>query len=1203
MADDTTTERAAGPDRAGIHRYVPRLATEWDLDAPGRRWQERDGTLCFLDISGFTALSEKLAVRGRIGAEELSEVLSRVFASMLDLAYARRGSLLKFGGDALLLMFSGADHPQNACSAAVEMRAALRESARIPTSVGRVGLRMSVGVHTGPIHLFRTGTVNDELVVAGPTVSETTRMEGAADAGEIVVSPDLAACLPPGSIGGPKGPGHLLRWRQPRGDVAGVSLRRTSEPGLAARWLDRQLRDHLLSGHAEREHRMATVGFVKFVGMDDLLAAEGPAATADALHATISAVQEHAAAEEVTVLATDVDANSGKVILVAGVPSARPDDEGRVLRVARAVVEAELPLAVRVGVNTGHVFAGDVGGPHRATYTIIGDTVNTAARLMAAASPGQVYASPGVLDGSRSLFATTPLEPLSVKGKAEPLTAFAVGEETGTRPDTATRELPFAGRTAELARIDSAIRTGLAGGGPPVVVSGEFGLGKSRLVQEALAGLGDVSVFSLRGEPAGAEHAYRAVRDPIRLLLGVERGPVESMRGQLLATLERFAPEMIPLAPLLGDVAHVPVPDTDESRALGGQYRQDKVGHLVIDLIDRRLQGAMVLFVEDTHWLDRASGVLLDHLSRAAFERPWSLVMTRRPGNAGYVAIAAEEITLEPLSADQVRALVVEATASTPLRPDELERVVHQAGGSPLFLETILRLLRQHGSLGDHESLASLVAADVDTLPALARQILRSAAVLGRTFRPETLARYLNRLGLEPDAATSERLEEFLIPAEGDRLQFRHAVVMEAAYAGLSFRRRQVLHSVAAELIEQEAGDDVTSAAAALARHYEQARRDDRVWDMARVAGDLARRAYANVEAATQYEMAVQAARRLGTCPADEVLRCLLTIGECLVPAGDYEWASRAMNQAVAVPVPAPLHALARVQRALVKLRMGREPAALREITAALGELRDESSIADRARARLLGIRAEILRIRGDRAAARTAATAAAALAESSGHDETMAEVYNTLFVLDQMDGRFESEWGPRAAALFEGVGLLDRAATVRGNLGAAAFLLGRVEDAVVLYEQAEDALNRFGDVVAAAEVRANRGEALIELGRHDEALAILDDAVRVARACRAEDTELWAETQTGIAMVRRGDAEVGFDHLTVVASRAHDIGQVLTEVSALLGAAEAQLDLGRVEDALGTLDAAAALSDAWDAVFAEPIEALRRRADSAQMV
>ena len=142
----------------------------------------------FADISGFTALTEKLSKRGRIGAEEIVETLNRVFGGMLDLAFDRGADLLKFGGDALLLMFRGEGHAERACDAAVEMRIALREAAAVPTSVGRLHLKMSVGIHSGDIHLFLVGEPTRELVVLGPAATSTADAEKAANAGEIIVT-------------------------------------------------------------------------------------------------------------------------------------------------------------------------------------------------------------------------------------------------------------------------------------------------------------------------------------------------------------------------------------------------------------------------------------------------------------------------------------------------------------------------------------------------------------------------------------------------------------------------------------------------------------------------------------------------------------------------------------------------------------------------------------------------------------------------------------------------------------------------------------------------------------------------------------------------------------------------------------------------------------------------------------------------------
>src|SRR5262249_57378350 len=137
-----------------------------------------------------------------------------------------------------------------------------------------------------------------------------------------------------------------------------------------------------------------------------------------------------------------------------------------------------------VGVNRGHVFAGEIGTPFRATYTVMGDTVNLAARLMAAASAGEVYASPSVLDRARTRFETTALEPFAVKGKSEPVHAFAVGAEIGARTDVVTDTLPFAGRDAELAALRDLLQPRPSDAPQVVFVIGDTGIGKTRLVTD-----------------------------------------------------------------------------------------------------------------------------------------------------------------------------------------------------------------------------------------------------------------------------------------------------------------------------------------------------------------------------------------------------------------------------------------------------------------------------------------------------------------------------------------------------------------------------------------------------------------------------------------------------------------------------------------------------------------------------------------------
>ena len=285
-------------------------------------------------------------MRGRIGVEELTDVLNRVFGRMLDIAFERGGSLLKFGGDALLLLFIGDDHPQQAAAAAVEMRAALRTAIEEPLSVGRVQLRMSVGLHSGTVQLFRVGTLHQELIVTGPAATRTTEMEHAASAGEIFVSPEMARRLPLQATKlGPSGT-EVLRWRRAPVAPTGFRSRRSLPAETVDACLPAILREHLRPGEVEFEHRIAAVAFIRFRGVDALLRRRRPDAVADALHSVVSTVQVAADDAGVAFLASDIDEDGGKIILVSGVPRAQADHEGRLLRALRSIADADLPLAV-----------------------------------------------------------------------------------------------------------------------------------------------------------------------------------------------------------------------------------------------------------------------------------------------------------------------------------------------------------------------------------------------------------------------------------------------------------------------------------------------------------------------------------------------------------------------------------------------------------------------------------------------------------------------------------------------------------------------------------------------------------------------------------------------------------------------------------------------------------------------------------------
>ena len=242
------------PD-ADLRAYVPRVQAEWLATRGDLRSASIDGTLVFADISGFTPLTERLSHQGRVGAEHLTDVLNDVFSRLLGAAFAHGGDLLKFGGDALLLLFSGADHELQAASASADMQDELRPFRRLRTEGGTVSLRMSVGAASGSIHAALVGDSHRELVVLGPVVSDTAGLEAAASAGEVLMSPQTAAALSPADLGPPREDGVLLRGHPSAPRL--VLVPPTLPSADYALGVPASIRPHLRGAGQDGEHRLA----------------------------------------------------------------------------------------------------------------------------------------------------------------------------------------------------------------------------------------------------------------------------------------------------------------------------------------------------------------------------------------------------------------------------------------------------------------------------------------------------------------------------------------------------------------------------------------------------------------------------------------------------------------------------------------------------------------------------------------------------------------------------------------------------------------------------------------------------------------------------------------------------------------------------------------------------------------------------------
>ena len=1082
--------------------YLPRPVMTWLAEDPSTRSRIVDGTLVFADVSGFTALSERLARQGRVGAEILADTISACFSRLLAAAYSNGGSLLKFGGDALLLLFTGPDHCRRACNAAAGMRRELRSLGPIDGTGGRTRLRMSQGVHTGDLHLFLVGGSSRELVVAGPTVTSVVEMEGLADKGEIVISEAVAGQLARSTVGAPKGAGWLLR-RAPAGLLAAFADPGTTPDAatLALGLPDWQCR--LAAAHVQdAQHRNVTVAFVKFRGLDALLADQGPEVAAVELERLVGDVQAAASRHEVFLLGTDVDKDGGKFLVVGGAPRATGGEEEAVLCVAREILDVERLLAVQIGVNAGNAFAGDIGPSYRRTFTVMGDTVNLAARVMAHATPGTVLATEPVLARSRVLFRTTPVEPFTVKGKTAPVTAVKVGEAR-ERVQVDPSLLPLVGREAELAQLQCAWEDAAAGRGCVFVVGGEPGIGKSRLVAEARGRI-DARQVAVVCDQYAANTPYWAARQLLRQALGCAVDDEAGVRAALATAFDGSAAAVAPWAPLVGLVAGVDLPMTAEVADLDDRFRRARLEYAVMALLTVLLPEPTLFVIEDAHWVDEASAHLLASAVPHVGSAPWLVIASRREQARGFhppEGGSVRTLPLRPLTATASTALAeVLAEDSGSLQPAALDALVARSGGNPLFLAELMTAARRLGTDELPESLEGLILSRIDALAPDEQTLLRRLAVLGSTFSINLARAVLGELVPPRQDLRWRRLEEFL-SLDGQVLAFRHGLLMDGAYNSLPFRVRETLHASVGDTIERTTGKSVGDHAEVLSLHYYKAKRYSKAWRYSRLAAERSVALYANADAATFYERAIESARKVGQGESDELLTMLERLGDVRRRMGDPIAATAAFAQARRLVADDPIvRARLLFKQAGVRQMEGLHAQAVRWLHRAdilVNKL--EGAHASEQRARIAVAKASIAKDRNR--GTEVVRWCEIAISEAARIDDKAIQAHAS-FLLDHAYvtlGRPDLATNSvRALALYEEIGDLWGQGTVCNNLGGHAYWAGRWEEAATLYERALAAFTRIGDVHSVAAALVNLGEIRSDQGRIDEAHDLFRQSLQI---------------------------------------------------------------------------------------------------------
>ena len=561
-------------------------------------------------------------------------------------------------------------------------------------------------------------------------------------------------------------------------------------------------------------------------------------------------------------------------------------------------------LAIRVGINTGLVVVGDIGtGESRDQMAVVGETPNVAARLQELAEPGSVVVGASTYRLIEGLFLCEDLGALSIKGVSAPVPAYRVREPTGASrfEATTTRGLtPLVGREDEVRLLLSRWRQAKEGEGQVVLLSGEPGIGKSRIIQSLREQLQDEPRVNLHYfcSPFYSSSALYPVLDQLERAADFRRHDpptvklekLEALLGQASAGRPRRRRLLAPLLAIATEGRYPPLDLTPQ------QHRAKVFTTLLEQLAGLASRDPVLMIFEDAHWIDPTSIELFQQIVDRVQRLPVLLVMIFRPDFAppwsGYPHISA--LSLGRLGHRQAAAMVERVTGGKPLPFEVVEQIVARTDGVPLFVEELTKTILEFDLLVDAGDRYVLTG----PLPALAipTHAARFADGASRQARPGQGGRPAGRdagSGVQPRAAGrlrrsarrhwSRRCRSWSRRSScsaAARLpevtyEFKHALLQDAAYGSLLRAKRQQLHARIGQVLEERFPHTAEARPELLAHHFREAGLPERAIPYALQAGDAAVARYASAEARARYGAALEMARALP--PAETASRARIT--------------------------------------------------------------------------------------------------------------------------------------------------------------------------------------------------------------------------------------------------------------------------------------------------------------------------------------
>jgi class 3 adenylate cyclase/tetratricopeptide (TPR) repeat protein len=1112
----------------------------------------------FVDVEGFTPMTEALMEHGSEGAEALSQILNAIFTPLVDAVYHNGGFITNFPGDAFTAIFPDDASPLSLLQAAEQVRAGFSMFGEQHTKFGDFDVGVRTGMSVGQVEWGIIGTDDKSFFFRGEALDHCAAGKRLAQRAEIIVDESVMRMIEPGQLDVEEvGEGYYRMMRVLEDSVKAPAplARRPLSKKVILQFLPKEV----VEFHGAGEFRDVASAFIFFEGISQV--AE--------MNSFATIVLERA--REFSGYVKEIECTEGGVIpCFFGVPVTFENNTERALNFIVAVQQditkqSELALLkMRVGISYGRVFAGIIGGPQRSQYTLIGSMVNLAARMGTKAAWGEVHVSEKVTH--QQGFAFRDNGEIIYKGFAQPIRTYTLIGESASGGESFF-SATMVGRTEELQLLEVFAEPIFAGAFAGIAyIYGEAGIGKSQLAhsfRQSLSAGHDVAWLICQ-----ADQILRKPFNPfISFLRGYFSQGASASVDENKATFERILEELIQdvanrssaenaskaeeirrelarIRPIIGALLGLSWEGSlYEQLDAKGRY-ENTLFALKTLFIAESLLRPTVIQIEDGHWFDSDSAAAVTVLMRNIASSPILLLVTSRYNDDG----SAPRIDLDDVPEINVRvnnlaegdlAAFAEARTGGQLSGQLQQLLVEKTRGNPFFAQQMLLYFTDHDMLEQSddgwrmrpdalhqsalpETISAMLIARIDRLSQRVKDVVKAAAVIGQEFELTILSAVLKN-DITKEVRHGEQRQIWALLNEL-RYIFKHALLRDAAYEMQLHARLRELHRLTAEAMEETFAENLAERSTDIAYHYEKAEVEDKAIEYLEKAGDYAKEQYQNLQAIELYDRLLEHLDG-NQEPVGLRIDISMKMGDVLELIGEWTRAAALYRELViAAERAGDHHRTAHARRRLGRINwlQGEYDEAMEDLTEALRiceELGDRPGIS--AAVGTMGV-VHFNRGEYDRAL------------ECFGQDEAICR-----------------ELGDRAGL-----------SVAIGNMGLVYYDRGEYDRALECHREQEAICRELGDRLVLSKANGNMGLVYYDRGEYDRALECYREQEAICRELGNRHGLSLAIGNTGNVYADRGEYDRALECYAQATEGHREIGFHYGLASWLAGTAHVLLEL-----------------------------------------